>query len=239
MIRGMNEQQTIYDVAREHDHAASYALARSFINKVYAWMALTLLITAGVAVYCSGDERMLTWTLQHPFLLCLGTLGIILAMSLGARAMSPGALAVLLIVFSAAEGMLFGPLLLYYTQHSLGVAFACAAGTFGVTSLYGAFTTRNLSVWGRTLFMLLIGLFVCLLINYFWGNGIFDLVLSFFGVILFSALTAYDTLKLLAMGAGVTDGTTRSKAAVLGALTLYLDFINIFLFLLRLLGDRR
>ena len=238
MMRGMEEQQII-DIAKGQDAAASYALARTFINKVYAWMALTLLITAGVAVYSTGHDEMLAWTLQHPLLLCLGTLGIIVAMSLGARAMSPGALAVLLIVFSVAEGMLFGPLLLCYTQQSLGVAFACAAGAFGATSLYGAFTTRNLSVWGRTLFMLLIGLLPCLVINVFWGNGAFDLVLSFFGVILFSALTAYDTQKLLAMGAGVADGTLRSKAAVLGALTLYLDFINIFLFLLRLMGDRR
>ena len=238
MMRDMEEQQVVTVVGRQ-DAAASYALAKSFINKVFAWMALTLLVTSGVAVYCAGHEEMLAWTMQHPLLLCFGTLGIIVAMSFGARAMSPGALAVLLIVFSVAEGMLFGPLLLCYTQQSLGVTFACAAGTFGATSLYGAFTTRNLSAWGRTLFMLLIGLLICLVINFFWGSGTFDLVLSFFGVILFSALTAYDTQKLLALGATVADGETRAKASVLGALTLYLDFINIFLFLLRLMGDRK
>ncbi len=238
MIRGMEEQQVV-TVTGEQNATASYTLAKTFINKVYAWMALTLLITAGVAVYCTGHEDVLAWTIQHPFLLCFGTLGIIVAMSLGVRVMSPGALAVLLIVFSVAEGMLFGPLLLCYTQQTLGIAFTCAAGAFGATSLYGAFTTRNLSTWGRTLFMLLIGLLLCLIINFFWGSGTFDLVLSFFGVILFSALTAYDTQKLLALGATVTDGETRSKASVLGALTLYLDFINIFLFLLRLMGDRK
>ncbi len=238
MISDMEEPQIIR-VAKENQLAVSSSLAKAFINKVYGWMALTLFITAGVAAYCSTSEAVLTWTLAHPCILFFTTLAIIIAMSLGVQRMSTGALAALLIAFSVIEGLLFGPLLLVYTQQSLGTAFACAAGAFGITSLYGACTTRNLSSWGRTLFMLLMGLLLCLVVNYFWGNGVFDLALSFFGVVLFSALTAYDTQKLLAMGAGVADGEIRSKAAVLGALTLYLDFINLFLFLLRLLGNRR
>lgn len=216
----------------------SHPLAKAFLNKVYAWMALSMLLTAGVAIYSAQNEELLRWTFEHPLLLCFGSIGIVLVMIFCSGILTSGALAVLLLAYAGATGMLFGPLLLIYTQQSLGITFACTAGTFGAMSLYGIFTKRDLGPMGRGLSMCLLGLIIALVINIFWGNGPLDLVISCAGVIIFSLLTAYDTQKILREGL-VLNGSDRSKGAVFGALTLYLDFINLFLYLLRFLGDRK
>lgn len=237
----MNEENSLEQLAQQREQSLySHPEAKRFLSKVYAWMALTLFIAAGTAVYCVNDTALLEWCIDHTILLCLGGLVVVCVMSLGCRVFSAGALAILLVLFSVMEGLWFGPLLSFYTQESLGTAFACTAGTFGVMALYGAVTKRNLTLMGRTLMMLLIGLIICLLFNCFLvQSSTFDLVLSLGGVVLFSLLTAHDTQQLLIMGAQEGDETVRAKGAVMGALTLYLDFINIFLFLLRFLGDRR
>lgn len=215
---------------------ATAALAKAYLNKVYMWMAVSLMVTAGVAVYAANSRDTIMWVMEHPILLCIGTIGIILVMSFCRNMLTSGALAVLLLLFSAVEGMLFGPLLIAYTSQSIGLAFGCAAGMFGAMALYGAFTKRNLSTMGRTLFMLLIGLIIAGIANMFWGNSTFDLITSAIGVIVFALFTAYDTQRLLQEGLFCTDEDMRRKGAILGALTLYLDFINLFLYLLRFLG---
>lgn len=216
----------------------SHPLAKAFLSKVYAWMAVSMAVTAGVAVYAAGSADLMDWTINHMLLVCLGTIGIILLMFLCSGILTAGALGVLLLAYSGLTGLLFGPLLLVYTQQSLGVTFACTAGTFGVMSLYGALTKRDLSPWRRALMMGLFGLIIALIVNIFWGNGTLDLIISAAGVLIFTLLTAYDTQKILRDGLTL-DGEARSKGAVFGALSLYLDFINLFLYLLRFLGDRK
>lgn len=218
--------------------AVNYAaLAKAFLNKVYLWMAVCMLLTAGVAAYTAQDAQSLMWAAQNSWIVFLGTLGIIVFMSFGANRLSTGALTILLLAFAAIQGLLFGPILVVYGMTSVGKAFGCTAVMFGAMSIYGAVTKRNLSTMGRTLIMLLIGLLVAMIVNIFWGNGImdFDFVISCAGVVIFSLFTAYDTQRLLEIGT-CDDETVRSKGAVLGALTLYLDFINLFLMLLRFFG---
>lgn len=216
--------------------ASQGELVRAYISKVYTWMAVSLAVTAGVAIYAANSLSAITWVMEHTLLLCIVTLGIVVVMSFGARAFSSGALGILLLTFSAVEGMLFGPLLLLYTSQSLGLAFACTAGMFGGMALYGAYTKRDLTKWGSYLFMALIGLIIAGIANLFFGNGMADLIISAAGVLIFCLFTAYDTQKLLAEGGAFQEEELRAKGAVLGALSLYLDFINLFLYLLRFLG---
>lgn len=235
----MNEQDIIKIKPVETDQRLSDSLARAYLNKVYGWMALTMLITTVVAVYSTHNETLNLFVINHPVLTFIAAIGIVIVMSFGRSHLSVATLGTLLVLFSGIEGLLFGPILQAYTQESLALTFACTAGTFGVMGLYGACTKRNLGVLGRTLFMILLGLVICLVANMFWGNSTFDMVLSVVGVLLFSVLTAYDTQMLLREGAAMHDEDGRAKGAILGALDLYLDFINLFLYLLRFLGDRR
>lgn len=213
----------------------SAALAKAFLNKVYLWMAVCMLLTAGVAAYTAQDLQCCMWAAQNSLLICLCTLGIVIVMSFMANRLSSGAITVLLLAFAAIQGILFGPLLVAYGMDSVSKAFGCTAVMFGAMSIYGAVTKHNLGTMGRTLFMLLIGLIVASIVNVFWGNGVMDFVICCAGVVIFSLFTAYDTQRLLELGQS-DDETVRSKGAVLGALSLYLDFINLFLMLLRLFG---
>lgn len=217
------------------DARSAGVLARAYLNKVYAWMAVTMLITAGTAVYAMQSSELLTWIVNNMLLLIICSIAVILIMCFAARRLTAGALGILLMAFAVAEGLLFGPILCYYTQESLGLTFACTAGMFGAMSLFGTMTKIDMSGWGRGLFMALIGLIIAGVANIFWGNGLAELIISAAGVIIFSILTAYDTQKLLQQGLYGTD-EDRRKGAILGALSLYLDFINLFLYLLRFLG---
>lgn len=217
--------------------AGSAALAKAFLNKVYLWMAVCMLLTAGIAAYSAQDLETIVWVGKHPLMLALGTIGIVVVMSFGANCLSSGALTVLLLTFAALQGLLFGPLLIAYEMDSIAKAFSCTAIMFGAMSIYGAVTKRNLSTLGRTLFMLLIGLIVASIVNIFLGSSFMEFGISCAGVIIFALFTAYDTQKLLEIGLS-DDETVRRKGAVLGALTLYLDFINLFLMLLRFFGSR-
>lgn len=212
-------------------------MARAYLNKVYLWMAGCLAVTAGVAVYTMQSVEMLTWAADHMLMLTLGTLAVVVVMCFGARRLTRNALAAMLLVFAGAQGILFGPICYLYTQQSLGLTFGVTAGMFGAMSLYGYCTKRDLSSWGRGLMMALIGLIIAGIANCFWGNGLSTLVISGVGVVVFAAFTAYDTQMLLQQGL-CTDEEAREKGAILGALNLYLDFINLFLYLLRFLGDR-
>ena len=229
----MNQQPSIVDP--EVPQVSSAARAKAFLNKVYMWLAVSMLITAGVAAYAAQDMDSLIWVADHRLLLGLSTLGLVVIMSFAANKLSAGAITALLFVFAALQGLLFGPILISYGLDSVGKAFGCTAAMFGAMSIYGTVTKRNLSTLGRTLFMLLIGLIVAMIINIFWGNGVFDTIICCAGVLIFAVFTAYDTQNLLKIGLS-NDTELQKKAAVLGALELYLDFINLFVYLLRLLG---
>lgn len=213
------------------------ALAKAFLNKVYLWMAGCMLLTAGVAAYCAQDLATILWVQDNQGLIAIGTIVMVVIMSFGTNLLSAGALTVLLLAFAGIQGLLFGPLLLAYKLPAVTKAFACTAVMFGAMSIYGATTKRNLGAWGRGLLMMLIGLIVATIINIFWGNGIMDFIISCVGIVIFSCFTAYHTQSLLELGT-CEDETVRAKGAVMGALALYLDFINLFLILLRFFGGR-
>lgn len=229
----MNQES--YLPSEENQKITSAARAKAFLNKVYMWMAVCMLLTAGVAAYSAQDLNTLLWVAEHRLLLCLGTLGIVVIMSFCASRLSAGALAVLLLTFAGVQGILFGPILISYGLQSVGKAFGTTAIMFGSMSIYGMVTKRDLSTWGRALLMMLIGLLVSLIVNIFWQNNVFDFITGCAGVVIFSLFTAYDTQNLLKIGLS-DDATIKSKAAILGALDLYLDFINLFISLLRLYG---
>ena len=228
------EQQS-YPENGQLQAANSAALAKSFLNKVYLWMAVCMLITAGVAAFTAQDTQSLMWVAENHWLVALGPLGSVGFMSFGANRLSYGALTGLLLTFAGVQGLLFGPMLVVYKMDSIAQAFACTAAMFGGMSIYGAVTKRTLSTMGRTLMMLLIGLLVAMIVNIFMGSGMLDLCISCAGVVIFALFTAYDTQRLIELGT-CEDEEVRSKGAVLGALSLYLDFINLFLMLLRLFG---
>lgn len=219
------------------EQAAS--LIKAYVNKVYSWMALSMLVTAGTAIYTTGSDELLTWCCSHSLLLIIGTLACILIMAFMRNTLTAGALSIIFLTFSAMWGLILGPVLTMYTTQSLGLTFACTAGMFGAMALYGATTKRNLSGLGRTLFMLLIGLIIAAIANAFFGNSTADLIISGFGVVIFALYTAYDTQRLIAEGTWLTDPDQRAKGAIMGAVSLYLNFLNLFLYLLRFLGAAR
>ncbi len=214
---------------------AANVLARAYLNKVYAWMAATMMVTSATAIYCMQSSELLTRIESNIWLLIICSIAVILIMCFAARRLTAGALGVLLVVFAVTQGLLFGPILCHFTQESLGLTFACTAGMFGAMSIFGVMTKVDMSGWGRGLLMALIGLIIVGIANAFWGNGVAELFISASGVVIFSLLTAYDTQKLLNEGLYGTE-EERRKGAILGALSLYLDFINLFLYLLRFLG---
>ncbi len=228
--------QDSYLPSEEDMQVDSATRARIFLNKVYMWMAACMLLTAGVAAYTAQDLSSRFWVEENCLMLCLGTIGIVLIMSFCARLLSAGALTVLLFTFAGVQGLLFGPMLVCYGLQSVGKAFGCTAIMFGSMSIYGLVTKRDLGPWRRALFMTLIGFLGAIVVNIFWlKSGWLDFSISCVGVVLFSLYTAYDTQNLLKIGLS-NDESIKSKAAVLGALELYLDFINLFISLLRLFG---
>lgn len=210
-----------------------------YVNKVYLWMAAGLLATAGCAAYSLYNEEMLYWSLNHAMMLFLALIGTIFVLGFCAKSLSPAAMGVLFMVFSGIEGLTLAPIFLLYTESSIATTFAVTAGMFGATALFGACTKRDLSGMGNILFMGLIGIIIAGVVNIFLGNSMLELGISVAGVLIFSAFTAYDMQNIIRAGFYLEDGELRSKGAVMGALALYLDFINLFLLLLRLLGDRR
>lgn len=229
MARMENPIYTQNQVSGEYEAS----LAKAYLNKVYLWMSASMLVTAGVASWSTHSLECMTLVANHPCMVLLGGLALIFGMSLGARVLPAAVLGLLLMVFSAVEGLFLGPILQAYTQHTVGLAFGCTAGMFGAMSAYGYFTKRNLMGMRRMLIMALLGLIVAGIVNIFWGNGTFDLVVSAIGVIVFCLFTAYDTQKILQEGLYCEDEELRRKGAIMGALALYLDFLNLFLYLLR------
>lgn len=219
------------------DEASVQIKIKAYLSKVYTWMAVSMLLTAATAVYATNDIDLMVWSVSNIWLLIIGILVVVLAMGFGRNALSAATLGALFLVFSTLEGLCLAPVLAMYDIHSIGLTFACTAGMFGGMAFYGATTKRNLSGMRSFLFMALLGLIIAGVANAFWGNGTADLVISGFGVLVFSIFTAYDMQNLIREGLYV-EGEVRSKAAVLGALGLYLDFLNLFLYLLRFLGDR-
>ncbi len=212
-------------------------IVRSFMNRVYAWMAVSLLVSAGTAAWAVTDMQLLLWVAQNMWLCLIGAFAVLLAMGFLSSRLSSSALGAMLLVFAAIEGLALGPAVAVAGSNALGTALACTAGTFAVMSIFGATTRINLQGFGRFFTMVLIGLIIAMLVNLFVQNSMMDLAISGIGVLLFSALTAYDTQKLNMIALSL-EGEDRAKASIHGATQLYLDFLNLFLFILNLLRER-
>jgi len=215
-----------------------------FFAQVYGWMAAGLALTGGVALFAAASPALMDFIFGTRFVFIgLIILELVIVGFLSARIFqwSRGQAQAAFISYAMINGLTLSVIFLAYTASSIASTFFTTAIMFGVMSAFGYFTKADLSGWGKLLSMALIGLVIAMVVNMFWGNSTLNLITSFIGVILFTALAAYDTQKLKQLAfLGVTDGEEmHDKASILGALTLYLDFINLFLFLLRFFGRRR
>jgi len=215
----------------------------SFFPKVYGWMTAGLALTALAAVFTLSSQAMLELIFGNRMVfygLILGELGLVIAMSAAINRISAMTATLMFLAYSALNGITFASIFLVYTSSSIASAFFVASGTFAAMSIYGVVTKRDLTGLGSFMFMGLVGIIIASLVNIFLQNEMIYWVTSYIGVLVFVGLTAYDTQKIKQIGqAGFADSETRHKAAILGALRLYLDFINLFLMLLRVMGSRR
>ncbi len=228
------------DTAFTRPYAADERVT-TFLRSVYGWMTLGLAITAVIAYFVAATPAIvLTIARNRPLFwgLMIAQLGIVVWLSARVRSMAPATAAMLFMVYSALTGLTLSFVLLAFTGESVATTFMVTAGTFGALATYGTVTKRSLAGWGQFLFMGLIGVVIASFVGMFWHNDGFQFVLSFVGVIVFTGLTAYDAQRLKAMALATPSGPSGSYAIV-GALTLYLDFINLFIMLLRLTGSRR
>lgn len=203
-----------------------------FMSGVYRWMASGLFITALVSFIVVTNEALLSFIFTTPFLfpaLIILELGVVFYLSWKVQSLSTETAALLFFAYAALNGVTLSTIFLIYTINSIASVFLTAAGTFGLMSIYGATTKRDLTSVGAFAIMGLLGLIVASIVNFFIGNEMANMTISAIGVLVFVALTAYDTQKIKEM----------RVPAVIGALELYLDFINLFISLLRLLGTRR
>ncbi|SET71638.1 Bax inhibitor-1/YccA family protein [Hymenobacter actinosclerus] len=215
----------------------------TFMRQVYGWMGGALALTGGIALLISSTPELVELVAGQRlvfFGLLLLELFVVGYISSRAAQMSASTMTGAFIAYAALNGITLSVIFLVFTADSIASTLFVAAGTFAVMSLYGYFTGTDLSRWGNVLMMALVGLIIASVVNMFWLNSLLYTITSCVGVLLFVALIAYDTQKLKALAfTGLGDADATHKASLLGALTLYLDFINLFLFLLRFFGRRR
>lgn len=216
-----------------------------FVAQVFSWMVAGLTVTAVVAWWVASSgwiANLYTPTGMSGlgWIVMLAPLGFILAMNMGFQRWSAQGLTALFIAFSGVMGMSLSSIFMVYTGGAITQVFAITAITFAVMAAIGYTTSTDLTQFGSLLMMALIGVIVASVVNWFMESAALEYIISIAGVLIFTGLVAYDTQKIKRIGAGVEYGSeTGSKLAILGATSLYLDFINLFLFLLRLFGGRR
>jgi uncharacterized protein len=217
------------------------ARVSAFLGRVYAWMFLGLLVTAVTAFAVASSETLIEALILNRlvfWMLLFGQLGLVVFLSARVSKMSPTTAGALFILYSATVGITTSVILLVYTGASIVSTFVITAGMFGTLALFGTFTKRSLAGVGQFMFMGLIGLILAMVVNLFWQNDALSFVITVIGVLVFTGLTAWDAQRMKQMAVALPDGRVGSYAIV-GALSLYLDFINLFFFLLRLMGGRR
>jgi len=226
----------------------SASMSKTFVANVFSWMFAALAITSIVSYYFGHSLELLSLLINVEqggltilgYVVLFAPIGFVLAMSVGFNKFSYPVILFLFLLYSAVMGASLSFIFLAYTSSSIYGTFAAAAGMFGLMSVVGYTTKTDLTNFGSIMMMALVGIIIASLINMFLHSGTMDYIISFIGVLVFTGLTAYDVQKLKNIGSGVEFGTaTTSKLVIMGALNLYLDFINLFLFLLRLFGDRK
>lgn len=237
----MNYEELNYQSAAAREMEVSAAFP-ALMRKVYVWMALALLITGLTAYVVATNMTLLSLIYSSPVVMWV-LIGVELAIVLGVTAainkLSLPVATLLFVLYSVINGALLSSIFLIYTMSSIAKVFFITAGTFGAMSVYGYTTKSDLTSWGKLLIMALVGLIIATVVNIFLKSSGLDLILSYAGVLIFVGLTAYDTQKIKQMCMMAPDASeTMQKYALLGALSLYLDFINLFIYLLRLFGRR-
>ena len=224
---------------------------KNFMANVFAYMFMALGISALFAYLFASNPELRQYLINDTntglnalgYIVMFAPIGFVLLMSFGFSKLSAPVLVLLFVVYSALTGISFGFILLRYTSGTVLACFLSSAAMFGIMAFMGYTTKQDLTKFGRILIMGLIGIIVASLINLFMGSSSLDYLISFLGVMIFTGLTAYDVQKLKNIGTGIqyadVPASDVKKISILGALNLYLDFINLFLFLLRLFGGRR
>jgi FtsH-binding integral membrane protein len=240
----MITQTNFYQASQAGLEAKS--LAKNFISNVFAWMGIALALTAFTAYYFASSPELIGLLITETGMTILGwivmlsPIGFVLAMSLGFQRFSVGTLTLLFGIYAILMGASLSFILLIYTAASIFQTFAVTAGMFGIMAVIGYTTKTDLTKFGSIMMMGVIGIVIASLVNMFMKSQTFDYIISFVGVLIFTGLTAYDVQTLKKIGTGIEYGAESTrKLVILGALRLYLDFINLFLFLLRFLGDRK
>ncbi|MCI1696207.1 Bax inhibitor-1/YccA family protein [Aneurinibacillus aneurinilyticus] len=222
--------------------AAVAAEQRRYIQRVFSWMFVGLLMTAVVAYLLSRNENVLTYFSAHPYVffgILIAELVMVFYLSARIHKLSITSATLLFFIYAALNGITFSLLFALYTSSSIVLTFLITAGMFGTLAVYGYVTKRDLSRMGSILFMALIGLILATLVNFFLHSSTLYWITTYAGVIVFSGLTAYDIQKIKEANTIGNEGTgEETKEAIIGALILYLDFINLFLYLLRIFGNR-
>jgi len=229
---------------------SSTAVAKTFMSQVFLWMTFAMFITAVTAYLFAGSQELIGSLINLEtgglsglgWVVTLAPIGFVLLMSFGFQRLSPAIMTLLFIAFSVLMGMSLSFVLLIYTAASVYKTFAVAAGMLGAMAFLGYTTKTDLTRFGSILMMGVIGIMIAMLVNMFLKSSTMDYIISVIGVLVFTGLTAYDVQKLKRIGAGMgveMNNPNARKLSIMGALTLYLDFINLFLFLLRFLGDRK
>ncbi|MBL7890484.1 MAG: Bax inhibitor-1/YccA family protein [Bacteroidetes bacterium] len=229
-------------------HEETTTMSKTFLASVFSWMFAALTITSIVAYSFANNLELLSLLVNVErgglsilgYVVMFAPIGFVFAMSLGFNRFSYPVILFLFLLYSAVMGASLSFIFLAYTASSIYGTFAAAAGMFGLMAVVGYTTKTDLTKFGSIMMMGLMGIILASIINWFIGSEGLDYIISFIGVLVFTGLTAYDVQKLKRIGAGVEFGTaTTSKLVIMGALNLYLDFINLFLMLLRLFGDRK
>ena len=233
--------KSYYNNSRALDRPTAFAM---LMRKVYTWMALALAVTGLTAYYCAYNTNLVYQIASNPiFFWGLMIAEFVAVMYLTARIerMAFSTAGLIFLLYSVLNGVTFSVIFLAYTMQSIASTFFITAGTFGAMSLIGYFTKKDLSGFGRFLMMSLIGLLIATVVNLFLQSTTLMWICTYVGVLIFSGLTVYDTQKIKNMflmhGAEMNESTM--KLALMGSLTLYLDFINLFIYLLRIFGDRK
>ncbi|MES2837410.1 MAG: Bax inhibitor-1/YccA family protein [Bacteroidota bacterium] len=226
----------------------SSSMSKTFMANVFSWMFAALTITAVIAYWFSSDLSMMQPLIKADgtglsilgWVVMFAPLGFALIMGFAFNKLSYPVLLTLFLAYAAINGVSFSFIFLAYTAASIFKTFAIAAGMFGVMAVLGYTTKQDLTSFGKIMMMGLIGIIIASLVNFFLKSSAMEYIISIIGVVVFTGLTAYDVQKLKNIGTGTElDGATGSKLAIMGAFNLYLDFINLFLMLLRLFGDRK
>lgn len=235
------EEMNYQSYSRDRQLEASYAFP-ALMRKTYLWMSMALVITGLTAYVVATNAAISSYLFMHSqliWVLFLAEIGLVIGLSAAIRKISLSTATLMFVAYAALNGITFSSLFYVYTMGSLASTFFITAGTFGAMSLVGFFTKTDLSSMGKILLMALIGLIIASVVNIFVASSGLEVLMTYLGVLIFVGLTAYDTQKIKQMFLMAPDASeSTQKYAVLGALTLYLDFINLFLYLLRIFGRR-